>query len=143
MAARQMENNAEFRKLWMSDKTITEIADHYGIKNGCSVSKAAKRFGLPARSPGNRALGAGKVTLKSGAKRDADEARAAAQAEAEARRAEGLVPRLQARGISPDSAQDMALGLVRARAYADLDAVATRHAVPLQRLLPFWHEVRA
>jgi len=163
-------DDAGFRALWMGDKTLAEIAEHYGVGHHSSVSKAAKRFGLPPRSPGNGALGAGKVVQAAApepeadaaraaereadaaraaereadaAEREADAARAAEREAAEVQRAEGLVQRLTVRGIAPEVAAQLALGLVRARAYADLDAVADRHAIPLQRLLPLWHEVRA
>ncbi len=137
-----IKDNAEFRDLWANAPTIAVIAAHYGVAHVSTVSKAAKRFGLPRRDPGKYDRGLCKSGKKAAPKRDADAARTARAAEAEAERAVGLVGRLIARGIAADAASGLAVGLVRARGYGDLEQLGECHCVPLTRLLPLWHEVR-
>ncbi|TDE34146.1 hypothetical protein [Antarcticimicrobium sediminis] len=142
MMAPIIKNNVEFRDLWANAPTIAAIAAHYGVAHVSTVSKAARRFGLPRRDPGKYDRSRCKSGLKGAPKRGADAARAARAAEVDAKRAMGLVERLIARGIASDAASGLALGLVKARRYIDLEDLGERYSVPLARLLPIWHEVR-
>lgn len=47
-AAGKIGDEDKFRKLWRSDLTVAQIAEIYGCDRR-SISKAAARFGLPAR----------------------------------------------------------------------------------------------
>lgn len=141
----QIPDDEEFRKMWAGEMTLQQIAGHYGLKYGSTVSKAAIRYNLPPRTWRRSGVSGPPRKTMSGQVRDdvvLDSALEQKHADDEARRADGLVDRLVVRGIAPKAATGLAIGLVRARLYIDLEQLAERHGQPLTRLLPLWHEVR-
>ena len=132
-----IKNDEKFRALWTNGVPTQHIAEIYGVKYP-AVNRAAARFGYSARPRGRRLK-----SDESARQKEQERAHLEKEKEAEANRTETLAGRLSALGIAPRVAVMIAVGLVRAKTYADLEDLARRHKeLTLQRLLPLWHEVR-
>lgn len=138
MTAHRIPNDGRFRALWSGPRTIEEVGEIYGVR-AATVKAAARLYGLPHRVRG----GSAEVRQR---RREAAEAEMS-QAERDRKaaavaRARPLTARLAARGLPPERAERLALGLAQAASYGELAGLAEAFGLAQAWLLPLWHEVR-